>query len=67
MRQRDFEAIVAGLSAQGMTKTEIARRAHISRDTLWRILAGMSRRPSHEVVTRIEALAKAAGVSRKGP
>ncbi len=57
MTADEFAAIIAGLESQGMTPTEVAREAGLSRMTVWRIAYGETSRPSQETVTRLKSLA----------
>ena len=50
----DFASIIAGLEATGLSRTEIAREAHLSRMTVWRLAEGEAREPSFRVVSSIE-------------
>jgi predicted transcriptional regulator len=40
----------------GMNPGEIARQAHISRTTVWRLAGGVARQPLYETGVRIERL-----------
>ncbi|WP_346283779.1 helix-turn-helix domain-containing protein [Sinorhizobium terangae] len=57
MNPQEFAAIIEGLESQGMTPSEIAREAGLSRMTVWRIANGETSRPSYETVTRLKSLA----------
>jgi len=46
----NLENMIAGLELAGMTRTEIAQQAHMSRNTVWRLATGESREPSYETV-----------------
>ena len=54
MQKEHFEGLVAALEAQGMTRSEIAHGAGVSRDTVWRLATGNARRPSHETIERLK-------------
>ncbi|WP_139813071.1 helix-turn-helix domain-containing protein [Ensifer aridi] len=56
MKPQEFTAIIAGLESQGMTPSEIAREAGLSRMTVWRIAKGETSRPSYETVTRLKSV-----------
>lgn len=51
-----FSAMIEGLAATGMTNTEIARKLGCSRQQVWRIETGYSRRPSYELGNRLKQL-----------
>lgn len=51
-----FSAMIEGLCAAGMTNAEIARRVGCSRQQIWRIESGYSRRPSYELGSRLKEL-----------
>lgn len=54
MQKEHFEGLIAALESQGMTRSEIAYGAGVSRDTVWRLATGTARRPSHETIERIK-------------
>ncbi len=51
-----FAAMISGLRQAGLKPSEIARRAGVSRTHLWRLETYISRRPSFEMVSRLERL-----------
>lgn len=52
-----FQSMLEALRVDhGMTPSDIAREAGISRATVWRLTVGDSRQPSYEVGHRIERL-----------
>lgn len=50
----DFESMVEALRAEGFSYGDIAKAAHLSRTTVWRLSAGDWRAPSHRTVVCIE-------------
>lgn len=60
--QETFAAMIAGLESAGLSRTEIAIRAGISRNTVWRMATGEVREPAYSTVIRVERLAKSAAV-----
>jgi transcriptional regulator with XRE-family HTH domain len=58
MQAEQFEALIAGLEGQGISRTEIAQATGLSRDTIWRLASGISRQPSHETVERLHRFAE---------
>lgn len=62
MRHEPFDALIAGLEDQGISRTEIARGAGLSRDTVWRLATGTARQPYFDTIDRLQHFAqKAAG------
>jgi len=51
-----FAAWIAGLESEGLSRTEIAERAGVSRNTVWRLATGSATMPSHSTVSRIEKI-----------
>ncbi|KQV11320.1 hypothetical protein ASC97_15470 [Rhizobium sp. Root1203] len=51
-----FQAMIVGLESAGLTRSEIAQRAGISRMTVWRLAVGDGRQPAYQTIQRIEAL-----------
>lgn len=49
-------SMLAGLESAGLTRTQIARGAQISRQTLYRLLNGEYSAPSYETIIKLEAL-----------
>ena len=62
MPQEEFAAMIAGLESAGLSRTEIANRAGISRNTVWRMATGEVQEPAYSTVMRLERLAKTAAV-----
>jgi len=56
MSEVDLAAIIAGLEATGMSRTEIATEAKLSRNTVWRMAQGEVRDPNYSTVMRIKNL-----------
>lgn len=54
MKPDEFAAIIAGLEAQGISQTEIARETGLSRMTIWRLTVGETPRPSYDTVQRLK-------------
>lgn len=50
--------MIAGLESSGMTRTEIARKAGVSRMTVWRLAVGEGRSPLYETIHALENLSK---------
>lgn len=50
----DFASIIAGIEATGLSRTEIALAAGLSRQTVWRIAEGFAVEPSFRVISSIE-------------
>lgn len=48
--------MIEGLEAKGLTRSEIARAASISRTTVFRLAVGDARLPSFETISRLQAL-----------
>ena len=48
--------MIAGLEQSGMTRTAIAPRSGLSRNTIWRAATGMWREPDHESVAKVGSL-----------
>lgn len=57
MSDIDLAAIIAGLEATGLSRTEIANQARLSRNTVWRMAQGEVREPTYSSVMRIKGLA----------
>jgi transcriptional regulator with XRE-family HTH domain len=51
-----FQAMIAGLESAGLSRAEIARRAGLSRMTVWRLAEGEGREPLYRTVRAIEAV-----------
>jgi len=49
-------SIIAALKASGIGPTEIAREAHLSRQTIYRLEVGYCRMPSFDTVDRLQEL-----------
>lgn len=49
-----FAAIIAGLESQGISRSDIAKGAGISRATVWRLAVGDARLPSYQTITRLK-------------
>ena len=47
MSDIDLAAIIAGLEATGLSRTEIANQARLSRNTVWRMAQGEVKRERH--------------------
>jgi len=58
MNADDFAALIAGLESAGMTRPEIAQRAKISRNTVWRLANRVAPEPKYETVRRLAELAE---------
>ena len=56
MDRDDFEALIAGLESQGMTKTAIARYAGLSYATVWRLANGGCKDHYSGTIDRLEDL-----------
>lgn len=54
--------MIAGLEASGMTRTEIATEARVSRMSVWRYAEGEAKDPKYATVQRITALCFSRGV-----
>jgi len=55
--------MIAGLKDDGLSMDEIARRAKVSRATVYRLGSGEARAPAYETVTRIKSLVESVRVS----
>jgi transcriptional regulator with XRE-family HTH domain len=53
MRPDPFVVLLEGLGAAGLTDAEIAERAEVSRDTIWRFRNGMARQPTLDTYVRL--------------
>jgi len=53
MDAEQFAALIAGIESRGISRTEIAVGARISRTTVWRLATGEARAPSFETITRL--------------
>jgi transcriptional regulator with XRE-family HTH domain len=60
----EFQAMIAGIEATGVTRTQIARRVGMTRDTVWRYATGSVRRPSLDFYLRLKQLEKSVGADR---
>lgn len=49
--------MICGLEAGGLSRTEIAREAKVSRMTVWRLAEGVAREPSYHTIERINGVA----------
>ena len=49
-------SMLAGLEGAGLTRTQIARGAQLSRQTIYRLLNGEYSQPAYETIKRLEAL-----------
>lgn len=49
-------SMLAGLESAGLTRTEIAREARLSRQTLYRLINGEYSSPAYETIARLKAL-----------
>jgi transcriptional regulator with XRE-family HTH domain len=58
MQRAKFEALIAGLECHGISRTEIAQRTGLSRDTVWRLATGTVRYPNYETADRLRDLAE---------
>lgn len=58
MDAEQFAALIAGIENQGISRTEIAYGARISRTTVWRFAEGAAHNPSFETVTRLVTYAE---------
>jgi transcriptional regulator with XRE-family HTH domain len=56
MRKDEFEALIAGLESQGISRSEIAQRSGMSRTTVWRMANGICADHLAGTVQRIEKL-----------
>ena len=54
--------MIAGLEQAGLTPSDIARLARISRQTIYRIKNGEAREPSHQMFTKLALLSQRHGV-----
>lgn len=54
----DFRAIIAGLEASGLRRTDIARQLHVSRSCITRIGSGQRPTPSWSVGAGLVSLAE---------
>lgn len=54
-----FQSMLAGLAATGMTTTDIARQAGLSRQTLYRLENGEARAPSFSTYERLDRVYRA--------
>jgi transcriptional regulator with XRE-family HTH domain len=54
--QENFAAMIAGLEATGISRTEIARQCHVSRGTVWRLAQGIGKEPTWSTGRSIEQL-----------
>jgi transcriptional regulator with XRE-family HTH domain len=62
-----FAAMIAGLESSGLSRSEIAEQAHLSRSTVWRLAEGMAREPTHESFVKVSRLAEKVVRSGRGP
>jgi lambda repressor-like predicted transcriptional regulator len=51
-----FAGMIAGLEQAGLSRTEIAREAGLSRNTIWRAATGMWREPDHQSVVKLDRI-----------
>lgn len=51
-----YQALITGLESAGLTRSEIAQRAGISRMTVWRLAVGDGRQPAYQTVKALETL-----------
>ena len=58
----EFASMVAALEASGLSRTEIAAEAHVSRMTVWRFAEGLAREPSVRTVSKIAAVVERHGL-----
>ena len=56
MQAEQFEALIAGLEAQGMSKGDISRCSGVSYATVWRMANGAAQQPSYQTVERLQRL-----------
>jgi predicted transcriptional regulator len=61
MRDEDFRGLIAGLEASGIKRSEIARSAGISRQTVWRIATGQAQEPYFSTIRRIKEIGNKGG------
>lgn len=76
MRQDQFRAQIAGLETEGqsiidrletnggLTRTQIAKQARLSRDTIWRWGNGMAHQPALTTYLKLKALEQRMGTDR---
>jgi hypothetical protein len=50
-----YASMIRGIESLGITRTEIARGAQVSRTTVFRLAVGDARQPSFETISRIKA------------
>lgn len=53
-----FQAMIAGLESAGLTRTQIAQQARLSRATVWRLATGEGREPLYSTISAIETVQK---------
>lgn len=53
MRTDEFAAMISGLEACGISRPEIARRARISCNTVWRLASGEAKQPKYETIQKV--------------
>ena len=61
MQRQPFDALIAGLEHQGISRTEIAQATGLSRDTIWRLATGMARQPYYDTIDRLQDFARRNG------
>lgn len=57
MKADEFSALIAGLQSEGISRTQIANGAGLSRATVWRLAEGECRQPGYETITRLKNFA----------
>jgi transcriptional regulator with XRE-family HTH domain len=53
MKQDAFAAMISGLVANGVPRTEIVRRTGLSKNTIWRMANGEVREPKYHTVQKV--------------
>ena len=57
-----FKAMIAGLEQRGLSRSQIAARSGLSRQTIFRFAEGMARAPTLESYQRLAELVTKSGV-----
>ena len=67
MPSPDQLALIAGLEQIGLSRSEIAERAGLSRQTLYRLVNGDGRAPQFETFEKLEKLSRRVGMQPTFP
>jgi transcriptional regulator with XRE-family HTH domain len=56
--QEVFQSMIAGLEDRGLSRTQIAEEAGLSRATVWRLATGEAREPSWQTIDALRNIEK---------